>query len=92
MRGQRVFRKYPDFHFPSGPLEYKMTCPRSIKVCSRLWKRIIVYFGLLWFVGNRAGIIGMCAVETQLCKTEDFYGNAQVLRRWCEILCNSLAL
>lgn len=34
----------------------------------------------------------MSAAETQLCKTEDFYWNAWVLRRWCEILCNSLAL
>lgn len=78
MLGQRVFRKYHDFHFPAGPLEYKITCPRSIKVCSRLWERIIVYFGLLWFVGNspRAGIIGMSAAETQLCKTEDFYWEA----------------
>lgn len=34
----------------------------------------------------------MSAAETQLCKTEDFYWNASILRRWCEILCNSLAL
>lgn len=39
---QRVVRKHRDFHFTAGPQKYEMTCPRSVRVYSRLWERIKV--------------------------------------------------